>query len=274
MNHTFAHNSWRTPHPHKPNFIDRTPNIFPATRFFDQLSFIGDEGVACFLLETDDGLVLLDCMNPDQRSIDIIETGIHDLGHEPNELTAILITHGHGDHWGMAGYFRERYGCKLYMGEEDYKNACITNPGFPWEPLDYPMDEYLSDSGQYTFGNTTVTSILTPGHTKGCMSFIIPVTDEERPHVMAMWGGSGIMPDTNIDHYLSSLRKFSKICDEMGADGEISSHPFIDCGIERLQVVRNIVDGVPNPFVIGIEGRHYYENMFHQMALDAKANCI
>ena len=266
-NTEIVYNGWRPVRPHKPNFIGRIPAVYPATRFFDQLCFIGNIGVCCFLVETSAGLVLLDCMDPDQRCVDIIENGIRELGHTPDELIAIMITHGHGDHWGKAGYFREKYGCKIYMSETDYAMASAPQPAFvPWEPLDYAMDGYIEDMGTYTFGDITITAVHTPGHTKGCMSFIIPVTDEGRPHKVALWGGTGLIPGADPDAYMESVVRFRKVCDEMGVDGEISNHPFVDNMIERLEVIRNIVDGVANPFVIGVEARHYYEDMFYNLA--------
>lgn len=268
---SIVHESWRNNKPHKPDFIGKTPEPYPATRFFDQLCFIGDEGVCCFLLETREGLVLLDCMNPDSRCINIIENGIKDMGHDPSELIAILITHGHGDHWGEAGYFKKKYGCKVYMSEIDYKGfAVCVPPRFPWKSLDYEMDGYLTDMGQYTFGDTTITVVHTPGHTKGCMSFIIPVTDEGRAHTVALWGGTGILPSSDPDEYMASCLRFGTICDAYYVDGEIATHPFVDCSIRRLDIINNITDGVPNPFVIGKEGFRYYHNMFYNIAANAK----
>lgn len=182
MSDTLTRHGWRPVRPHKPDFMGKTPESYPATRFFDQLSFIGDPGVACFLLETGEGLVLLDCMNPDRR--------------------------------------------------------CVVH---------------------------------TPGHTKGCMSFIVPVTDEGRPHAMALWGGTGILPDSDPDDYLASVEKFHRVCAAEGVDGEIATHPFVDCSIQRLEVINHIVDGVPNPFVLGWDGYVYYENMFRALALRAQA---
>ena len=44
-------------------------------------------------------------------------------------------------------------------------------------------------------------------------------------------------------------------------DVEISTHPFLDMGKNRLEIVRNITDWIPNPFVIGEAGYRYYEKM-------------
>ena len=78
-----------------PDFSNKNVPIIPATKFFDQLSFIGDEFVGCFLLETTRGLILFDCMNQDERSVSIIEKGISNLRKDIDQLYAIIISHGH-----------------------------------------------------------------------------------------------------------------------------------------------------------------------------------
>ena len=187
--------TWRKPNTLKPDFTKQNLILCPATRFFDQLSFIGDEIVGCFVLETTAGLVRLDCMNPDQRSIDIIEQGFRDLNLDIHDLKAILISHGHGDHFGMAGYFQETYGAKIYMSQIDHEFAKNLPAGAPWNPVTFQADHYFRDEEILTFGDTKILTVFTPGHSAGCYSFIIPVTDEGRPHHIALWGGSGILPD-------------------------------------------------------------------------------
>ncbi len=51
-----AEKTWRKPNPHKPNFGAEAATV-PATRFFDQLSYIGNNIVGCFVLETSDGFI-------------------------------------------------------------------------------------------------------------------------------------------------------------------------------------------------------------------------
>ncbi|MCQ2553222.1 MAG: MBL fold metallo-hydrolase [Clostridia bacterium] len=256
--------SWRKPNPHKPNFIGQVPDEYPATKFFDNLSFIGDKGTACFLVETSIGLVLIDCLWTNDRCQDIIERGIKDLGHDPKDLKAIVITHGHGDHFGRCGYFKEKYGCKVYLSKEDL--ALAKTQMFEFEPMNCEIDEFIEDGKILKFGETEIIPVLTPGHTDGCISLIFKVTDEGRPHMASLWGGTGLIPESDPNVYINSLFKFRKICDEYGVDVEISNHPFVDNLIERLEVINHIVDGVANPFVIGVEARHRYEDMFLHIA--------
>ena len=250
--------------PNEPNLAP----IVPPTRFFDQLSFIGDENTGCFLYETGEGLILIDSLWEDQRSIDIIESGIRELGHDTEELKAVLVTHGHVDHYGAAKYLHETYGAVIYMSEIDYEFSKVP---LPFDPSCYykgGCDHFLGDLDKLILGGTEITTVLTPGHTPGCLSLIIPVTDEGRLHNIALWGGTGVTLRTDVYSYLRSVRRFSRICDEYGVDGEISTHPFVDQSIARYQMIREIPDGVANPFIIGQDAYHRYEDMFFEMCID------
>lgn len=132
--------SWRTPRKEVPDFKKKDIPPYPATRFFDQMSFIGDEIVGCFLVETSEGLLLLDCMNPDERSVNIIEDGIESLGLSCLDLKVILISHGHGDHFGRAGYFQRKYGTKICLSKVDFEFASTLPPEAPWKPIDWQAD--------------------------------------------------------------------------------------------------------------------------------------
>lgn len=257
------HHTWRKSRTRKPDFQNPDPTVCPPTWFFDNMAFIGDEVVGCFLIRTEEGLVLLDCMNPDERCRKLVEEGITQLGESVENLRAILISHGHGDHFGNAEYFQKQYGTRIYMSETDYEYARNMPADMPWKPVGFHVDEFYRDGETLAFGTTAIRTVFTPGHTKGCYSFIVPVTDEGRPHRMALWGGSGIMPDTDKNEYHQSLLKFTGICREMHVDGEISTHPCLDMGLDRYALARNITDGMPNPFVLGEEGYHYYEQQFY-----------
>ena len=78
------------------------------------------------------------------------------------------------------------------------------------------------------------------------------------------------MPDTDPDVYIASVEKFKKICKDYKVDAEVSNHPYVDCLIERLEVINKMVDGVANPIVIGEDAFQRYMDMFKGMAERAK----
>ncbi len=249
---------WRRPNPHRYPYEKGEPHSvkekFKATKCFDQLGFVGDKWCCSPVIETSEGLILIDAMEPDQEHLDLILEGIKDLGHNPSEVKAVLITHGHVDHWGKADYFRDQFGAKIYMSADDFAYAKSPNTRSPVGPMPFDVDGFIEGGDIFTLGDVSIKIYSTPGHTVGGISFIIPVTDDGVPHKMALWGGLGV-PRTHEERvtYLKSCDYFMDVCREEGVDGEIVNHTFVDMTAERLEICRNIIDGVANPFVIGTD---------------------
>lgn len=291
MEEMIQYSGWRPLRGHKPPHHDKndkpsgglpTLAIVPPTCFFDNLSYVGDGFVGCFAIETEAGIILLDAMFPDGKTNDevqamdfaemryanILENGLRELGLNPYDIKMILVSHGHCDHYGNGDYYRNKYGCKIYMSKIDEEYGHDTTGPSPMGWLDWTVDGYLEDGGCVMLGGTTVYTYATPGHTPGCMSFIFPVYDEKRKHMASLWGGTGIPRERKWQEvYLESTRRYTKICDERLVDVEIATHPFTDNSLERLAVCRNIFDGVANPYVIGREACRRYESMFEKLCL-------
>ena len=60
--------------------------------------FVGTAGLTALLIETDDGLILIDGALP--QSAALIDSNIRKLGFDPLNIKAILLSHAHFDHAG------------------------------------------------------------------------------------------------------------------------------------------------------------------------------
>jgi metallo-beta-lactamase class B len=117
----------------------------------------------------------------------------------------------------------------------------------------------LADGERLTVGDTTVTFYLTPGHTPGTLSAIIPVTDHGTPHLLAFWGGTAL-PDAPAakQEYRRSVERFIGLVEAAGADGIVTAHPFVDGTLEKAARLRRRRPGDPHPFVIGRDSVRRY----------------
>lgn len=241
-------------------------------RAFDNILVLGTEGTWCFVLETSAGLILIDALWPGQACIDIIESGLRAFGHEPDEIKALLITHGHLDHTGCGGHFVKHYGVVPYMSKRDYDFICQTtqDAAEPEKRMDYEVTHFLNDGDAFTLGDTTVEVFSTPGHTPGGLSFIVPAIDQGERHLAMMWGGTNPPVDPQLlAAYFRSLDTFEAACAARGVDAILSNHPFYDNGVEKLALMRNRLEHVQNPFITGGIGVKKQLQLFRECCIGA-----
>lgn len=231
-----------------------TPGAPPATKLFDDFFYVGLNGVGAYVVRTTEGLILIDALNSAADAQSTIVPGMESLGLNPGDLKYILISHGHGDHYGGAAWLAKTYGARVMASEVDW--ALMARSGGEargrFDPP--PVRDLVARDGQaLKLGNTTIMMTLTPGHTPGTLSFLIPVTHNGVPHMLGMLGGTGIPAEAGARaDYIQSLEKFAAIAANAGADVELSNHPFVDDTIARIAQLRADPDG-SNPFVIGRE---------------------
>ena len=83
---------------------------FPSFKIFGNLYFVGTEPASTHVIDTGDGLIMLDTGY--QHSLYLVLDGMYRLGLDPRELKYILLTHGHIDHLGAARALVELTGAK------------------------------------------------------------------------------------------------------------------------------------------------------------------
>jgi metallo-beta-lactamase class B len=99
-------------------------------------------------------------------------------------------------------------------------------------------------------GNTTFKIIATPGHSPGCMSFIIPTRDNGEAHMVGIMGGTAVWPtqlETKL--YKSSIEYFKAFALAAKCDVGLRVHSQeVD-----FAALRTRKSGEANPLIIGTE---------------------
>ncbi len=169
------------------------------------LYYVGNSKVSSHLIDTGEGLVLLDTAFP--QTVYLLLESIRRLGFDPADLRSILHCHGHYDHFGGTKAIVELTGAKTAMGIDD-EFILTERPELSWSP-EYGVDFHesfvldcpLRDGQTLTIGKIDIECVHTPGHTPGSMSFFFQIHDGRNEYAVGIHGGPGI--NTLTDEYLA-----------------------------------------------------------------------
>jgi metallo-beta-lactamase class B len=217
-------------------------------KVFDNMYFVGQTEFSAWAITTSQGIIILDAIF-DYSVEDEVVGGLKMLGLNPADIKYVIVAHGHLDHAGGAKYLQERFGARLIMSAADYDLLDQQNP--PWKPK---RDMVATDGMKVTLGDTTLTLYLTPGHTDGTISTIIPLRDGTQQHVAAAWGGTLFNFGANrprLEAYTQSAARFRDIATKAGADVILSNHTAYDGSKTKLPAVRARKPGEKHPYVVG-----------------------
>ena len=167
----------------------------PPFKMIGNLYFVGTEPASTHIIDTGDGLIMLD--SGYQHSLYLVLQNMHMLGLDPMNIKFIVHTHGHIDHCGATRALVEMTGAKTFLGEpdRDYVNGKLDlswakELGVHLETFE--PDILVHDGDEITLGNTTLKAVATPGHTPGAMSYLFNVECEGRTLTAGLHGGAGL----------------------------------------------------------------------------------
>jgi metallo-beta-lactamase class B len=227
-------------------------------KVFDNLYWVGSKLHSSWALTTSDGIILIDTLWHYASEPEIID-GLKTLGLNPADVKYVIVTHAHGDHDEGARMLQARYGTKVVMSAQDW-DLMDAQPDIPGgRPT---RDVVVGDGDKVTLGDTSVTTLLTPGHTLGTLSLIFQVQDHGRPITVAYSGGTAFnFPKSaaRYDTYIASQKKLAKAAADAGATILLSNHSQFDNAwdLARIsQLPRKA--GEPSPFEIGADAVSRY----------------
>jgi metallo-beta-lactamase class B len=235
---------------------------------FDNLYYVGEKEYSAWAVTTSAGIILIDAIF-DYSVEDEVVGGLRKLGLDPAQIKYVVISHAHADHAAGAKLLQERFGARVVMGAADYDLLDRQNPS--WKPK---RDIVATDGYKLTLGDTTLTLTLTPGHTLGTISTLVPVRDGGRTHLAAAWGGTAFNfgPDRDrLRMYIDSSVRFRDIVQKAGADVLIANHTVFDGSKTKMPALATRKAGAPHPYVIGPDAVRRYLVVANECALAALA---
>ncbi|MBF6245764.1 MBL fold metallo-hydrolase [Nocardia elegans] len=224
---------WTEPGPHQ---VVRGVYRIPLPLPIDGLA-----AVNAYLLESYEGLILIDPGWACPQTERAVAAALGKLGYELDDIAICLATHHHADHYTQAYAWRKTLGCKLFTGREERHSIdafslpgsfpnhqrLLTRSGAPelaqrvarddgpteWDDLPFgPPDGWLDNGEVIGLRRGALEVIATPGHTRGHVVFHHPETrilfsgDHILPTITPSLGFEKAPEPQPLRSYLESLR--------------------------------------------------------------------
>ncbi len=217
-------------------------------QIFDNLYFVGIGEVSSYVIETSDGLILVDTLWDLDGYTEYLLENIREVGLDPMDIEYVVILQGHRDHYGGAPGLQNVIDAQFGTAEED-RRMMAADFG-EYAPR---IDFIIEDGSALTLGDTTLNFELTPGHTPGTTSIRFSVFDNGTEHLAYYHGGPGMRSDdpAAIRTFLADLERIKQI---PGIEVQVAAHfDSYASGtgdlFDRAARLANRQPGEPHPWV-------------------------
>ena len=168
--------------------------------------------MASYLVVTNRGNILINTGLA--NSLPIIKNNIKKRGFKYQDTKILLLTQAHYDHLGAMAAIKKETGAKLYAADEADADALKSGGKSDYELGKYGVtfkpvnpDYILKDQNVVTLGDTKLTMLHHPGHTKGSCSFLFETKDSKRSYKVLIAN----MPTIIIDKKFSEVTAYPSI---------------------------------------------------------------
>lgn len=216
--------------------------------------YVGTAGLASYLIVTPQGDILLDGALP--QGAPLIERNIRALGFKLHDVKYLLNSHAHYDHCGGLATLKRDSGAKMVASGPD---AAVLEAGkhgsygAGWSGT-FPavhVDRIVKDGDTVELGGVVLTAMLTPGHTKGCTTWLLTTHENGQTYRVIFYGSTSVpgyplLHNREYPQIVSDYRSSFARLKQVHADVFLSNHTeFFDLQ-DKLARVK---PGAPNPFV-------------------------
>jgi metallo-beta-lactamase class B len=240
--------------PGKQGFPEHWNRPTEPFRVIGNIYYVGTAGLASYLIATPQGHILLD--GGLEGSAPLIEKNVATLAYSLRDVRYLLNSHAHFDHSGGLARLKQASGAKLVASELD-RSALEGGFYLGFEDnhvLDAPpvhVDRAVQDGATVQLGEVTLTANLTPGHTRGCTSWSMPVKDGDRVYRVLFFCSSSVALNRLVGppQYPGIVADYERTfarARTMPVDVFLAPHPEMFGMDEKRQ---RAAEGGENPFV-------------------------
>ena len=226
---------------------DRRSQYVEPFQIFDNVYYVGIDWVAAYLIETGDGLILIDSLYGSW--LPVLLNNIRELGFDPADVKYLINTHGHFDHAGGSALFQKVYGSRVVMTAEDWQVA-QAKPELAAFYMPTPRVDMVAEDGDtISLGDNTITLYKTPGHTEGVLSIGYTGKDGDDTHSILTLGGVGLNFSgiERTETYLDSYRRLQSMQDSFSVS--LPNHQSMGRVFDRRDLLAQRQAGQAHPFV-------------------------
>ena len=230
---------------------------FTPFHIIGNIYYVGSTGLACYLITTPAGNILLDTGYPDMAPM--IEGNIKTLGFKLEDTKILINSHAHIDHGGGMAQIKMDTGGQLVAMAEDvpyFENGGHNDVVFGDRNLFPPVhvDRVIHDGDTVTLGGVSLTAHLTPGHTPGNTTWTMVTEDKGKSYSVIFLGIVTPSPNTNLaatnpnyPNMAADWARTMKVLPTLKCDVFLASNgSFFDLQKKHDALVAN---ADPNPFV-------------------------
>ncbi|MCH1597193.1 MAG: pectin acetylesterase-family hydrolase [Pseudomonadales bacterium] len=226
---------------------DRRSQYVEPFQIFDNVYYVGIDWVAAYLIETGDGLILIDSLYGSW--LPVLLNNIRELGFDPADVKYLINTHGHFDHAGGSALFQKVYGSRVVMTAEDWQVA-QAKPELAAFYMPTPRVDMVAEDGDtISLGDNTITLYKTPGHTEGVLSLGYTGKDGDDTHSILTLGGVGLNFSgiERTETYLDSYRRLQSMQDSFSVS--LPNHQSMGRVFDRRDLLTQRQARQAHPFV-------------------------
>ena len=170
---------------------------FEAHRVIGNLYYVGTYDLACYLITSDEGHILINTGLPDSATL--IKQSVESLGFAYEDIAILLTMQAHWDHVGALKKIEEQTGAEVFATAADAK--LLESGGFDdwlfggrvlFAPVE--VDRILEHGDAVTIGDARLEVMLTPGHTTGSSSYAMQVTEGGKQYDVLIANMNSINP--------------------------------------------------------------------------------